>query len=142
MNENASRLAEQLRALAPNVRRKILIKACAFSAERIGGLDAELSELLSAIQSHPALTREQADRAISFAEAADNRSFELEEQSAPRPEWLKPFSEARISTAIAMGFGSDSQSDRAAFFELLKSQDHGSGLEEFIESEINAAESL
>jgi hypothetical protein len=138
MNENAPRLAEQLRALAPDVRRKIFIKACTFSAERLGELDTELSELLSAIQLHPELTREQADRAISFAETADGLSFELEEQSAPRNEWLKPFSEARLSMAIAMAFDPHAQNDRAAFFELLKSQDHGSGLEEFIESEINA----
>jgi hypothetical protein len=142
MDQNAARLAEQLRALTPDFRRNILVKACAFSAERLGNLDVRLSELLKAIQVHPELSREQADWAISFAEEADRRSFELEEQSAPRPEWLKLFSEARLSTAIAMGFGPDTQNDRAAFFELLKSLDHGTGLVQFIETEINAAQSV
>jgi hypothetical protein len=42
-------------------------------------VDAELSELLNAIQVHGFLSREQAAKAVAFAEAADKRSFELEE---------------------------------------------------------------
>jgi hypothetical protein len=139
MDQNAPRLAGLLRSLRPEVRHLILAKACAFSATSLGNVDAELSELLNAIQIHGILSREQADKAAAFAEAADKRSFELEEQCAPRQEWLKPLSEARISTAIAMAFGPDSD-DGGAFYELLKSSDHGSGLERFIESEIVAAD--
>jgi hypothetical protein len=47
-----------------------------------------------------------------------------------------------LSTELAMAFGPDAESDRAAFFKLLKSLDHRSGLELLIESEIDAADSL
>lgn len=138
MDQNAPRLAGRLRLLSPEVRRAILAKACAFSAARLGGVDAEVSELLNLIQKHGQLSREQAAKAVAFAGAADTRSFELEEQCAPRDEWLKPFSEARLSMAMAMEFGPDSEDDGASFYELLKSLDHGSGLEAFIETEISA----
>jgi hypothetical protein len=142
MDQNAPRLAGLLRSLRPEVRHTILAKACAFSAVSLGNVDAEVSELLIAIQMHGTLSREQAAKAVTFAEAADKRSFELEEQCAPRNEWLKPLSEARLSMAIAMAFGPDSENDGAAFYELLKSSDHGSGLERFIESEIITANSM
>jgi hypothetical protein len=142
MDQNAPRVAGRLRSLSPEIRHNILAKACCFSAARLGDVDAKVSELLNAIQTNGKLSREQADKAVSFAAAAGDRSFELEEQCAPRREWLKPLSEARLCTAIAMAFGPDSLDDSGAFYELLKSLDHGSGLESFIEAEISAAETL
>jgi hypothetical protein len=138
MDQNAPRVAKQLRSLDAQVQRAILAKACAYAASRLGGVAAEISELLNAIQAHGKLSPEQAAKAAAFAEAADRRSFELEEECAPRQEWLKPFSEARLATAMAMAFGPNPETDSGAYYELLKSLDHGSGLELFIESEISA----
>jgi hypothetical protein len=138
MDPNAPRVAGQLRSLNPEVQRVILAKACAFAANRLGGVAAEVSELLNAVQTHGKLSPEQAAKAAAFAEEADRRSFRLEEENAPRNEWLKPFSEARLVTAIVMAFGPDPVSDSGAYYELLKSLDHGSGLELFVESEISA----
>jgi hypothetical protein len=137
MDQNAPRVAGQLRTLAPEVQRTILGKACTFAAARLGGVSAELSELLNAIQTHGKLSPEQVAKAVAFAEEADRRSFQLEEEDAPRQEWLKPLSEARLATAIAMAFGA-AGTNSGAYYELLKSLDHGSGLEQLIESEISA----
>ena len=139
MDQNAPKLARQLRSLHPEVRRVILAKACAYAAARLGEVDTAVSELLLAIQTHGKLTPEQAAKAASFAEEADRRSFELEEECAPRTEWLKPFSEARLAMAIMMEFGPDAEGDSSAFYELLKTLDHGAGLEMFIENEISAS---
>ena len=138
MDQNAPRVAGQLRSLAPEVQRAILAKACAFAAARLGNVAAEVSELLNAIQTHGKLSPEQAAKAVAFAEEADRRSFELEEENAPRQEWLKPLSEARLATAIVMAFGTEPETNSGAYYELLKSLDHGSGLEQLIESEISA----
>ena len=90
-------------------------------------------DFLSTIRTQGGLSPEQALKATRLAQELDHRSFELEEQDAPREAWLPPFSEARILTAIAAGFGPDCEDDAAAFYELLKSLDHGAGLEEFLQ---------
>ena len=99
---------------------------------------AEVSELLNAIQMHGKLSPEQAAKAAAFADEADKRSFQLEEEDASRPEWLKPLSEARLATAMVMAFGPDPETASAAYYELLKALDHGSGIEHLIEAEISA----
>ena len=83
MDQNAPRVAGQLRALAPEIQRAILAKAFAFTASRLGGVAAEVSELLNAIQTYGKLSPEQAAKAVAFADEADKRSFQLEEQDAP-----------------------------------------------------------
>jgi hypothetical protein len=138
MDQNAPRVAGQLRALAPEIQRAILAKAFAFTASRLGEVASEVSELLNAIQTYGKLSPEQAAKAAAFADEADKRSFQLEEQDAPRSEWLKPLSEARLATAMAMAFGPDPETGSGAYYELLKSLDHGSGIEQLIESEISA----
>jgi hypothetical protein len=138
MDENAPRVAGQLRALAPEIQRAILAKAFAFTASRLGGVAAEVSELLNAIQTHGKLSPEQAAKATAFAAEADKRSFQLEEADAPRSEWLKPLSEARLATAIAMAFGPHPETASGAYYELLRSLDHGAGIERLIEAEISA----
>lgn len=138
MDQNAPRVAGQLRALAPEIQRAILAKAFAFTASHLGGVSAEISELLTAIQAYGKLSPEQVAQAAAFAHAADKRSFQLEEQDAPRPEWLKPLSEARLATAMAMAFGPDPGTGSGAYYELLKALDHGSGIERLIEAEISA----
>lgn len=139
MDQNSPALVRRLRSLRPEVRRAVLVKACAFSAAALGGVEPLLAELLEAAHSRGELSTEQAAKAASLAETANRRCFELEEQDAPRHEWLKPFSEAHLWTAIAMAFGPDSEDDAAALYELLKSMDHGSGLEQLVEREISAA---
>jgi hypothetical protein len=138
MDPNAPRVAALLRSLTPQLQRIILAKACAFSAATLGEVSAEVSELLDAVKKHGGLSPEQAAKALAFAEQADRRSFQLEEQSAPRQQWLKLFSEARLAAAMVMAFGPEPETDSSAYYELLKSQDHGAGIERLIESEIAA----
>ena len=140
MDLNAPALVKRLRSLSTDTKRTILAKACAFSAARLGEMDPTLSELMNEVQLNGGLTRDQAATAVSFAAAANKKCFDLEESDAPRNEWIKPFSEARLAQAIAEAFAPDAEDEAAALYELLKSLDHGSGLEEFVEQEINAVQ--
>lgn len=143
MDENAPVLAKRLRTLKPEVRRSILAKACVFSAGHMGEVDPAVAVLLKAVQSEGQLSPEQVATALSLADAAKKRSFQLEEEDAPRHVWLKPFSEARLLIALATVFDPPADQDEAsAIYELLTSQEHGSVLGDFLEGEIAAAASV
>ena len=85
------------------------------------------------------LSSEEVSKAVALADAEKQTSYALEERDAPRDKWLKPLSEACLLQAIVTAFGPDCEDDAAAVYELLDTQDHGSKLTGFIESEISAA---
>lgn len=99
-----------------------------------------LSGLLQAVQSQRSLSPEQVSTGISFAESERKRCFALEEEDAPRAQWLIPFSAAHLALALVTAFGPQSHDDAAAIYELIKTQDHGSPLERFLDAEITAGE--
>jgi hypothetical protein len=139
MDANTPSLATQLRSLKAEARRSILIRACLYSASSLGELDAEFQSLLRTLETSGRLSPEEVSRAAELADAAKMRSFALEEEDAPRAEWLKPLSEACILRGMVNAFGPDCEDDAAAVYDILDSQDHGSKLARFIESEISVA---
>jgi hypothetical protein len=140
MTDNAPFLAKRLRRLDPEVRRSILARSCLFSADTLGEFEPAVAEVFLTLKSQGGLTPEQAASALRLGEAAGKKSFQLEEDDAPREAWIKPFSEARILKALAIAFGAmPEEEDVVAVYELLKSQDHGSALETYLANEIDAA---
>jgi hypothetical protein len=137
--KNAPRLAKRLRTLKSDARHAILVKAFLFSAAMLGQLEAEVQDMLRSVEANGRLSSEEASKALALAEAEKDKSYALEEQNAPREKWVKPMSEACLLQAMVTAFGPDCEDDAAAVYELLDTQDHGSKLTGFIESEITAA---
>lgn len=104
-----------------------------------GQLDAEVRDLLQTVEANKELSSEGVSKAVALADAEKQKSYALEEQDAPREKWLKPLSEACLLQAMVTAFRPGCKDDAAAVYELLDTQDHGSKLTGFIESEINAA---
>jgi hypothetical protein len=105
----------------------------------LGQLDAEVQDMLRSAEANGRLSSEEVSKALALAEAEKDKSYELEEQDAPREKWLRPMSEACLLQAMVTAFGPDCEDDAAAIYELLDTQDHGSKLTGFIDSEISAA---
>jgi hypothetical protein len=139
MDKSAPKLANGLRNLKSDVRHSILLKSCQFSAAMLGQLDPEVQDILQTVEANGRLSPEEASKAVALAAAEKDKSYALEELDAPREKWLKPLSEAYLLLAMVTAFGPDCEDDAIAVFELLDTQDHGSRLTGFIESEISAA---
>ncbi len=139
MDESAPILVKRLRTLKSDARHSILVKACLFSAAMMEQLDAEVQDMLQNLKANGKLSSEEVSKALALADAKKDKSFVLEEQNAPREQWLKPLSEACLLQAMVTAFRPNCKDDAAAVYELLDTQDHGSKLTGFIESEILAA---
>ena len=140
MDQDAPGLAQRLESLTAQTRRAILSKVCLRAASDLAGLDERTLELVRAVQSGGGLSLEQAKQAMSLADVADNKYFELHQRNAVAEAWLKVFSEARLLTGMAITFGAvPTQGAADAAYELSKSCHDPAGLLGFIESEIDLA---
>lgn len=143
LDQNAPGLAQRLESLTARTRRAILSKACLRAASGVAGLEERTVELVRAIQSGGGLSLEQAKQAMSLADVADNKYFELHQRSAVAEVWLKVFSEARLLTGMAIAFGAvPTQGAADAVYELSKSCPDPESLLCFIDSEIDLAGKL
>jgi hypothetical protein len=139
LDQEAPGLSDRFRALSLEQRRRILAKASRLASESIADLEPAVQDLLQAASSRNALSRTQVVEAQSRAEAADERYFDLRERGRPDREWLNWFYKARLLTALAAGFGEESESDAAdAVYELSKSRSDASAILALVASEIDA----
>ena len=140
LDQEAKGLADKLRSLSLENRRRILAEASKLASESIKDLEPRAYALLKAISDNNMLSEAQVAEARSLAESADERYLALQEEQAPESEWLNWFSKARLLTAMAAGFGGSSWSDTAdAVYELSKTRDDPSQIIAFTESKVEAS---
>ena len=111
-------LAKQLHKLQPARGCQLLIESCNFVSSRIS-LDAELAELIARCKSGELLNEVRHRTLLSYAAAADERYFDLEDRGADEEDWLPWFQRARLATAYAKTSGAQDWENIAdGFYEL------------------------
>jgi hypothetical protein len=139
LETEAPGLAIKLEALSPTVWRQIFSRACLQASDHLAELGESSRELLQSLRIHGFLSPIEVTTAISLAEAADAKYFERNEHNAGQAEKMKWFSEARLLTAMAVGFrGTQSGDSAQALYELFKTCDEPSELIKIVESDVNS----
>lgn len=132
-------LAKRLALLPVEARRNVLARACLIACEYVVDLEPAVGDLLDSLKTNRVLSEDEVAKAASLAEAADAKYLELQAQGADHDKVLRFFSEARLLTAISVGFGRASPQDSAdAVYELCKTCDDPSALIRSIESDIDS----
>lgn len=104
-------------------RRNAIAAGSATVAQALPQLPPATRHLVELLASNHGPSPEDAASARSLAEAADEEYFALQEQGDDRSA-LARFSEARLLTALASGFGEPSAQECAdAIYELCKATD-------------------
>lgn len=118
-DQYAPNLSARLGALILEQRRRVLAESCAEMSERIHGLEPALRSLVDAAVEHNALSGEELASVRAYAEMADDKYFELQENPATAAESHRWFVQARLATALANAFGgSDAEAAADAAYEL------------------------
>jgi hypothetical protein len=137
LDHDAPGLAGRLRALNSESRRKVVVKASLFAAQRMSELNANTQALLDKMRFSGEVSPQEAISAMVLSEAADDEYFKLQEEGAPAEVWGKSFSLGRLLRGIVVGFGAAPKEDIAdAIYEISKSVDNSASLFEHIASEI------
>ncbi|HEV8486393.1 MAG TPA: hypothetical protein VGV87_22810 [Blastocatellia bacterium] len=140
LDQEAEGLANRLRSLTLEERRRVLAKSCLLACETIFALEPAVLDLLNSISVENAISQNQIVWATSLAHAADEEYITLRERGASEAEWLNSFAKARLLTAIAGGFSGNLWTDTAdAIYELCKTRDDPSSIINLVESEIGNA---
>jgi hypothetical protein len=138
LDQEAPGLAKKLESLSPDVRRSVLTNACVYASACLSDPEVPVRGLLESLKKHGTLSKGEVAKASSLAEAADAKYADLQDRGADQEEVLKSFSEARLLSAMAIGFGGTSPKDSAdAVYELCKTCDDPSGLIRSIEANID-----
>lgn len=114
-------LTKKLQAISSAERQDIVAKACLAATECLNELEPSVDELVKSLRLRRILSADEAARAISLAERADAKYLNVQSQSADQPKALAFFSQARLLTAMGIGFRGTSWQDCAdAIYELCK----------------------
>jgi len=141
LHQVAPGLADELKAIPIQERRRIVGKACTFVGEGLQDLGPEIQDLLTTIAAENSLSDTQVEMARTLAEAADERYFALQEQGAAEAVWTEWFYKARLLTALWNGFNGTSWSDSAdAIYELSATRHAPSDLIALVRREINSGQ--
>ena len=119
VDQYAPNLSARLGALSLEQRRRVLAESCAAMSERVPGLDPALRLLVDAAVQYNALSPEELANGRAYADMADVRYFDLQEDPATAAESHRWFVQARLATALANAFGeSDAEAAADAAYEL------------------------
>ena len=133
-------LTDQLRRLSLEQRRQALTKAAIASSRQISNLEPQIRRLLESAARDNALSVEQIAEATAYAEEADDRYFQLQEQGAAEAIWKTWFAKSRLATGIINLFGGMSWQDAAdAAYELCFTQDNKPAAIALVRAQIEAA---
>jgi hypothetical protein len=137
LDQKAKGLADELQHLSLEQRRLLLASAVGFAGKNLADDDFAVRDIVSEVLKKRTLSEEQVREAKSLAEEADNHYFRLQEEGAPEAEWIRRFSQARLLTGIAAGFGGDDWTKTAhAMYELFSSLKDPSELIALVRSQI------
>lgn len=127
VDQYAPNLAARLGALSLEQRRGVLAESCAAMSERVHGLEPALRLLVDAAVEHGTLSGEELASVHAYAEMADGKYFDLQENSATAAESHRWFLTARLATALSAAFGgSDAEAAADAAYELCMADDDAS----------------
>ncbi len=139
LDQDAPGLANKLLSLSPGRRRKIFTKACLHASGPFNDLEGDARNLLENLKMNGTLSLEDVRVAESVAENADAKYLELQTRSVDETNMLKSFSQARLFTAMAIGFGGSQPEDFAdAMYELFKSSDDPSAVIKVVEADFHS----
>jgi hypothetical protein len=139
LDQEAPGLAKKLASLSFEARRSILAGACLIAGEYVVDLEPAVRGLLDSLKTNRLLSEDEVAKAVSLAEGADAKYLELHAQGADKDRVLNSFSQARLLTAMSIGFGGTSPRDSAdAVYELCKTCDDPSAIVRSIESDIDS----
>jgi hypothetical protein len=140
LEQDAPGLTKKLQSLSLERRRKILASACLSASISLNSKDDEILAILKALKTRWELNRDEIMQATRRAEIADSRYLERQSVGSGEQERLDLFSEARLMTAISIGFGGTSPKDTSdAIYELCKTCDDPSEIIRSVESDVDAA---
>jgi hypothetical protein len=139
LDQDAPGLAEKLELLPLAVRRNILTRACLAASECLTDLGPLVQNLLRSLEANRVLSPDEATEARRLADTADAAYLKLD-QAADHGKALKFFSEARLLSAMALGFGRAAPRDATqAVYEICKTCDDATKLVRLIESDVHSA---
>ena len=131
-------LARKLNGLSLERQYQALRAGCLFVGKCLDQPEASIQELLDKLSANWTPSPDDAKKAASLAEAADEEYLELQAQSTEQEKSLNLFSKARFLTAVSILFGSPSrQSVLDGIYEVLKSCSDPSKLIQSIEESIS-----
>lgn len=133
LDREAPGLFHKLERSSLEGRRRAIAAGVLAVAEILGDLPAAVRELVERAHSTHGLSPQEVESAWTLAETADEEFIDLQERGEGQPA-LRRFSEARLVTALATGFGGTSANDAAdAIYELCKATDSPSIVVDSIE---------
>jgi hypothetical protein len=140
LEQEAPGLFRALERLSPAQRRTALAAGSAVVAQSLGDLATAIRELVERATAQCGLSNDDTELARSMATVADEEYLDLQGSEKTRLA-SKRFSEARLLTALATGFGTTSVGNAAdAAYELCKATDHPSlvihAIEDVIERQL------
>ena len=134
LDREAPGLFPKLERASLDERRRAIAAGVFAVAEILGDLPAAVRNLVERAHSTHGLSLQEIESAWSLAETADEEFIDLQETGEVQSA-LRRFSEARLVTALAAGFGGTSANDAAdAIYELCKATDSPSIVVESIET--------
>ena len=137
LEQTAPGLPGKLRSLPPPQRRRVLVKACMELGRSLPDLDPSIEALIQSGLESLNLSSQQVAQFGDYAEAADERYFELREQGADEAIWKNWFAKARLATALAGIFAGDElEAAENAAYELCFVEDNNARAIGLIESAI------
>ena len=137
LDQEAPGLSSKLESLSLGARRTILASACLHASKCMNEPGPSISHLLEKLKAQGVLSVDEIAEATSLAETADAKYFELKTKDLDHAKMLESFSEARLLTAMAIGFKGTSPRDTSeAVYELSKVCSDPSSLIKAIESNI------
>ena len=117
----------------------MLIRSAKAASRQIKDLEPWIEKLLNASVTDNTLSAERISKVQTYAEAADDRYLNEQEQGAPESVWRNWFAKARLGAAIAGAFTAKNQENLAdAVYELCFTSDDKQTTIALLESEISA----
>ena len=140
LDSKAPGFAEKIISLPFSQWRDILVRACLTIGNQTPELNPSTLELLEKLRVQKFLSAADIKRANSEAQTADGKYLQLQSGGGGNADVLKWFSEARLLTAIAVGFeGSSSNCGPEAIYELTKASDNPSEFIRIVRNEVESS---
>ena len=130
-------LSRKLELLSAEERRRVIAASGLAVVKSLGDMPVPIRQLVERAHSACELSPQDVETARFLADAADEEYLDLQDRGEEQLA-LKRFSEARLLTALATGFGGASANDSAeAIYELCKATDDPSIVINSIEAAVD-----
>jgi hypothetical protein len=139
LKQESPELARKLERLSLEKQQDVLRESCLFASKCLKNPEPPIQELFEKLAASRTPSPTDADKAASFAEAADAEYLDLLAQNTEQEKILNSFAKARLFTALSIVFGSPSGTSALdGIYEVLKSCSDASKLIQSIEGSISS----